>query len=35
MDLNLPDNLKTLDDYSRVAVKDYPKQNRMVEIPRE
>ena len=30
MDLNLPGNLRTLDDYSRVALKEYPKQNRVV-----
>ena len=35
MDLNLPRNLRTLDDYSHVAVKDYPKPNRMVEISRD
>ena len=30
MDLNLPGNLRTLDDYSRVALKEYPKHNRVV-----
>lgn len=35
MDLNLPKNLRTLDDYSHVAVRDYPKQNRMVDISKD
>ena len=33
--MNLPSNLKTLDEYSHIAVKDYPKPNRIVEINRE
>ena len=35
MDLNLPGSLRTLDEHSRVATKDYPKQNRMMEYSRE
>lgn len=35
MNMSLPANLKTLDEYSRVAVKDYPKPNRIVEVQRD
>ena len=34
-DLSLPQNLRNLDEYSRVAAKDYPKNNRITEIQRE
>jgi len=33
--LTLPSNLRTLDDYSRIALRDYPRQNRVVNIARE
>lgn len=33
--LSLPKNLRTLDDYSKVALKDYPKQNRIISMARE
>jgi len=33
--LNLPINLRTLDEYSRIALRDYPKQNRIINIARE
>ena len=35
VDLSLPGNLRKLDDFSKVAVKDYPKQNRVIDIARE
>ena len=34
-DLSLPQNLRNLDEYSRVAARDYPKNNRITEIQRE
>lgn len=33
--MSLPRDLRTLNDYSKVAVKDYPKQNRVVNMARE
>ena len=35
VDLSLPRNLRKLDDFSKVAVKDYPKQNRVIDRARE
>ena len=34
-DLSLPQNLRNLDEYSRVAARDYPKNNRITEVQRE
>lgn len=33
-DLVLPQNLKQLDSFARVALKDYPKQNRVISLTR-
>jgi hypothetical protein len=33
--MSLPVNLRILDDYSKIALRDYPKQNRVINVPRE
>ena len=35
MDLSLPGNLRKQDEFSRVAVKDYPKVKQVVDRARE
>ena len=31
-DLSLPQNLRNLDEYSRFAAREYPKNNRITEV---